>query len=736
MNGVNYVGILKYSNALSPLVLKAKIVAKLCGLDLTQQNSQSKDKKDVLEIENGMPIDQGNAIARYLSMQGGSLLYPSPPFCGNKREFASNIDAWIDYSADVGRKVTDVIKATTKQDQQTGIGKLMSSLETMEQWLSERTFLCGNELSLADVVMTCDLYPAFTSILEGQYRQNIPHVQRWFLTCTSQPGIRDIIQEPKICERIQEPQSSSSKKSQKSSKPAADKKQNKPQQAQQGGKDKKKETRLGLESSKFEDFGEWYTEVVTEAELISYYNVSGCYILRPYAFAMWEKVQTWFDTKIKQLGVQNAYFPLFVTKDVLETEKDHVEGFSAEVAWVTKSGGSDMEVPIAIRPTSETVMYPYYAQWIRSHRDLPLRLNQWTNVVRWEFKHPTPFIRSREFLWQEGHTAFATKEEADKEVLDILDLYARVYEELMAVPVMRGIKSKGEQFAGALYTTTVEGFIPATGKGIQGATSHCLGQNFSKMFQIEYEAEDKSKKLVWQNSWGITTRTIGVMVMTHGDNKGLVNPPRMAPTQVIVIPIPKAGMSPQDKKAMFDQTKTILSQLSQVKWCDEALRLQSDERENYTPGWKYNHWELKGVPIRMELGPKDMQNQTVVMVRRDTGTKEFVSWSDLDIKVPELLEKIQNDMYSKARAEFDSCVEQVTTWDDFMNALDNKHMALAPWADEEEIEDDVRKRSTTPEAMGAKTLCIPFQQPELPSGTVCFASGKPAKNWALFGRSY
>lgn len=313
--------------------------------------------------------------------------------------------------------------------------------------------------------------------------------------------------------------------------------------------------------AKADDFSKWYQELVVASELIAYYDVSGCYILRPWAFAMWEVVQRWFDDHIKKLGVQNAYFPLFITEDVLNTEKDHVEGFAPEVAWVTRSGTTPMEKPIAIRPTSETAMYPYFAQWIRSHRDLPLRLNQWTNVVRWEFKYPTPFIRSREFLWQEGHTAFATKEEADEEVLAILELYRRVYEELLAVPVTKGRKSTKEQFAGALYTTTVEAFIPETGRGIQGATSHCLGQNFSRMFGIEFETEERTKAHAWQNSWGLTTRTLGVMVMTHADDKGLVLPPRVAPKQVVIIPIPKSNSAPEVAAAMFDKAAELRAAL-------------------------------------------------------------------------------------------------------------------------------------------------------------------------------
>jgi len=496
-------------------------------------------------------------------------------------------------------------------------------------------------------------------------------------------------------------------------------------------KDKKKTTKLGLVAKKNEDFGEWYAQVCTEAELISYYNVSGCYILRPWAYRMWEECQRWFDAEIKKLGVDNAYFPLFVTPDALEREKDHVEGFAAEVAWVTRSGKTDLEVPLAIRPTSETVMYPYFAQWIRSHRDLPLKVNQWTNVVRWEFKHPTPFIRTREFLWQEGHTAFATKAEADEEVMAILNLYRQVYEDMLAVPVIMGRKSENEKFAGGLYTTTVEAFIPATGRGIQGATSHCLGQNFAKMFGHEFLDDDGNKQIPWQNSWGFTTRTLGVMIMVHGDDKGLVLPPRVAPRQAVVIPIPNKSMSEEATATMFAKVREIEAMLAQ-----EGLRSTSDCRTNYTPGWKYNHWEVKGVPLRVELGPRDLENGTVVFVRRDTGAKEVSTWADLPRRTKELLDTMQAEMYAKAKQEFDGSLERCTTWEDAMAALGRGHMVLAPWCEEVEVEEGIRKRSTTADAMGAKSLCIPFEQPELPAGATCFASGKPAKSWGLFGRSY
>lgn len=493
-----------------------------------------------------------------------------------------------------------------------------------------------------------------------------------------------------------------------------------------------KETKLGLRAKKLEEFGDWYSQVCVESEMISYYEgVSGCYILRPWSYTIWDTIKDWFDSRIRKMGVQNCYFPLFVTESALTKEKDHVEGFAAEVAWVTRSGQTELDVPLAIRPTSETVMYPYYAQWIRSHRDLPLKLNQWTNVVRWEFKHPTPFIRSREFLWQEGHTAYATKPEAEVEVRQILDLYKGVYEELLCVPVVQGVKSKAEKFAGSLYSTTVEAFVAATGRGIQGGTSHCLGQNFAKMFEIEFEAEDKTKQMVWQNSWGLTTRTIGVMIMVHGDDKGLVLPPRVAPCQVICIPIPNSKLTPEQRVGLTAKIDEVTALLAAAD-----VRAQSDTRENYTPGWKYNHWELKGVPIRLEIGQRDIDNGKAVLVRRDTGEKLFIEQANLLAEVQGLLDRIQVEMLERARAEHAQCIEQVSSWDDFMAALGRNHCCLVPWGDEEEIEEDIKRRSATGDAMGAKSLCIPFDQPDLPAGTACFASGKPAKNWGLFGRSY
>lgn len=341
--------------------------------------------------------------------------------------------------------------------------------------------------------------------------------------------------------------------------------------AEDSAKNVKKDTQLGLSVKKEEDFANWYTQAITLSEMIDYSDISGCYILRPWSYFIWESIQKWFDEQIKELGVQNTYFPLFVSERALNTEKEHVEGFAPEVAWVTKSGTSDLAEPIAIRPTSETIMYPFFAKWIRSHRDLPLEINQWCNVVRWEFKDATPFLRSREFLWQEGHTAHGSYEEAQVRVLSILDLYAKVYEELLAVPVVKGMKTESEKFAGGYHTTTCEAYINGSGRAIQGATSHNLGQNFGKMFKIHYEDDKGEKAIPWQTSWGLTTRTLGVCVMVHGDNKGLVLPPRVAPLQVIVTPIAMKTVDYGELLKYAEDIKYLLKKL--------GVRVDIDSRE-------------------------------------------------------------------------------------------------------------------------------------------------------------
>ena len=447
--------------------------------------------------------------------------------------------------------------------------------------------------------------------------------------------------------------------------------------------------------------------------------------------------------KFDESGVDEAYFPLFISSSALQREKDHVEGFAPEVAWVTKSGSSDLPEPIAVRPTSETVMYPAYARWIQSHRDMPLRMNQWCNVVRWEFKHPQPFLRSREFLWQEGHSVFNTKTEADVEVLEILELYRRVYEELLAVPVIKGTKSEKEKFAGALYTTTCEAFIPAAGRAIQGCTSHCLGQNFAKMFKICVEGKDGQPEFAWQNSWGFTTRSLGVMTMVHGDDVGLVLPPRVSAIQVVVIAVGiTSKTAPEDAQAILDQCTRIVEALKAV-----GVRAHADLRDNYTSGWKFSHWELKGVPLRLELGPKDLAAGEVRAVRRFNGHKEQLKIAELSAQVPVVLDAIHDGMFEKARAERDAHVKIVEAWDEVLPTLDAKNLVLMPWCEAPECEESIKKRTARPAAeaaggedarapsMGAKSLCIPHVQPKKAQGQ-CIACERPCASYTLFGRSY
>lgn len=509
---------------------------------------------------------------------------------------------------------------------------------------------------------------------------------------------------------------------------------------QSGGK----QTKLGVSARKEENLSEWYTEVITRGEMVEYYDISGCYILRPWAYSIWEHIQKFFDDKIKSLGVENCYFPIFVSQAALEREKNHIADFAPEVAWVTKSGQSDLAEPIAIRPTSETVMYPAYAKWVQSHRDLPLRLNQWNNVVRWEFKDPTPFIRTREFLWQEGHTAFATKKEADDEVHQILEFYAQVYEELLAIPVVRGRKSEKEKFPGADYTLSIEGYIGTNGRGVQAATSHHLGQNFSKMFNISFQDPNDSSKreYAYQNSWGLSTRTIGVMIMIHGDDKGLVLPPRVCPLQVVVIPVGiTVSTTAEVKEKLIGTCQKLHNELVEAK-----IRSKLDASDHNTPGWKFNHYELKGVCIRVELGPKDLEKSQIVACRRDTGEKINLPLNDVATSISNLLENIQSALFEKAKATMYSRQAQVTQWTQFLTKLNDKCTLISPFCGRPDCEDNIKKDSVRDPAdgssgplMGAKSLCIPRDQPStLAEGAKCIhpdCKEKP-KYWTLFGRSY
>jgi prolyl-tRNA synthetase len=513
----------------------------------------------------------------------------------------------------------------------------------------------------------------------------------------------------------------------------------------------KGETKLGVDVKKADNFPEWYSQVITKSDMLEYYDVSGCYILRPWAYEIWEHIKNFLDYEIKEIGVENCYFPMFVSAAVLEREKNHIEGFAPEVAWVTKAGSGDLAEPVAIRPTSETVMYPSFAKWIRSHRDLPLKINQWCNVVRWEFSHPTPFIRTREFLWQEGHTAHADKQGADAEVRTILDLYRQVYEDLLAVPVVCGVKTEKEKFAGGDYTTTTEAFIPTVGRACQGATSHALGQNFGKMFHIEYEspAADGTKLIPFQNSWGMTTRTIGIMVMVHGDDQGLVLPPKVAAIQVVIMPVGITVKSTQaERDALVDACQALHKTLRAA-----GIRSKADVRDNVSPGWKFNHWELKGVPLRVEIGPNELAKKELVVCQRKDKKKSSVAWDgNVDQAMVAHLKAYQAEMFAAASGARNELQATVTAWPDFVPALNRRCSIMSPWCGAMACEDAIKKDSANESkaamaeakederapSMGAKSLCIPFTQPALPEGTLCIRNGckHAAKDWVMFGRSY
>jgi len=477
----------------------------------------------------------------------------------------------------------------------------------------------------------------------------------------------------------------------------------------------------GMSIKKLEDVPGWYEQVIMKSELIEQYPVKGCFILRPWAYRLWEIIQGWFDGNIKQLGVENCYFPMFIPKCYMEKEEAHLDDFAPELAMVTKFGNQEIEEPVAIRPTSETAMYAAYSNWVQSHRDLPIKLNQWCSVVRWEVKQTTPFLRTREFLWQEGHTAYADKKAAEQEVLDILELYAGVYEKLLAIPVVRGTKTKAETFPGADYTTTVEAFIPATGRAIQGATSHHLGQNFSKMFDISFQdpsdSTGKKRENAFQNSWGITQRTIGVMCMVHGDDKGLVLPPMVACWQVVLVAVGiKASSTDEERKLVSDTIASYKKRLT-----DGGVRVHLDDRDN-SPGWKFNFWELKGVPLRIELGPADIAKGEFVMAKRTAKTKEEAKMPGKDATLVEdvksALDDIQAQMYAGALKERDERMTTTHEWKDFSPNLNKGRMLLVPFCGEPWCEELIKEKSKEEAAevevagglkMGAKSLCVPLE---------------------------
>ena len=461
------------------------------------------------------------------------------------------------------------------------------------------------------------------------------------------------------------------------------------------------------------DFAQWYTDVVRKAELIDYASVKGCMVIKPDGYAIWENIQHELDRRFKETGVQNVYMPLFIPESLLQKEKDHVEGFAPEVAWVTHGGLEPLQERLCVRPTSETLFCDFYARDIHSHRDLPKLYNQWCSVVRWE-KTTRPFLRSREFLWQEGHTAHATAEEAEERTIQMLNLYADFCEEVLAIPVIRGRKTDKEKFAGAEATYTIEALMH-DGKALQSGTSHNFGDGFAKAFGIQYADKENKLQYVHQTSWGMTTRLIGAIIMVHGDNNGLVLPPRIAPTQIVIVPIQ------QRKEGVLDKAYELKDRLSN-------FRVKVDDSDK-SPGWKFSESEMRGIPVRVEIGPKDIEANQAILVRRDTHEKITVSLDELETKAGELLETIQKDMLERARAHRDSHTYTATEWDEFVKTINEKPgFVKAMWCGCQECEDKIK------EVTGATSRCMPFAQEQLSDKCIC--CGIPAKKMVYWGRAY
>ena len=465
-----------------------------------------------------------------------------------------------------------------------------------------------------------------------------------------------------------------------------------------------------------EDFAQWYTDVVKKAELIDYSSVKGCMILKPAGYAIWENIQHELDRRFKETGVENVYMPLFIPESLLNKEKDHVEGFAPEVAWVTHGGLNPLQERLCVRPTSETLFCDFYKNIIQSYRDLPKVYNQWCSVVRWE-KETRPFLRSREFLWQEGHTAHATAEEAEARTVQMLNLYADFCEEVLAMPVVRGQKTEKEKFAGAEATYTIEALMH-DGKALQSGTSHNFGDGFAKAFGIQYTDKDNKLQYVHQTSWGMTTRLIGAVIMVHGDDSGLVLPPRIAPTQVMVIPIQ------QHKEGVLEKAEELKTRLAA-----SGIRVKLDDSEK-SPGFKFSEQEMRGIPIRIEIGPKDMQAGQCVLVRRDTREKTVVALEDLETKTTELLETIQSEMFTRAKAHRDAHIYDAHNYTEFTEIVNTKPGFIrGMWCGDQACEDKIK------EDFAATSRCMPFNDQEQ-IATTCVCCGKPAHKLVYWGKAY
>ena len=465
-----------------------------------------------------------------------------------------------------------------------------------------------------------------------------------------------------------------------------------------------------------DDFAKWYTDIVKKADLADYTDTKGCIAIKPYGYAIWENIQKYTDDLFKKAGVENVYLPVLIPESLLQKEKDHVEGFAPEVAWVTQGGGEELEERLCIRPTSETMFSNLYSKWLSSWRDLPMVYNQWCNVLRWE-KETRPFLRSREFLWQEGHTIHETEKEARERTIQMLNIYQQVIEDLLAIPVVKGEKTASERFAGAENTYTVETLMH-DGRALQSGTSHYFGQKFTKPFEIKFQNREGKEEYAYQTSWGISTRLIGGVIMAHGDNRGLKLPPKVAPIQVVIVPIAA------HKEGVTQKATEIYKELLEA-----GYRVKLDLRDNYSTGYKLNDWEMRGVPVRVEIGPRDIENGKCILVRRDTLEKQEVQLDKLSHELGILLEAIQLNMFEDCKKRMEAKTTIATNMDEFTkNITENQGFIKAMWCGEESCEDKIR------EFTGAKSRCIPFEQEHISDTCVC--CGKKAKHMVIWGRQY
>ena len=465
-----------------------------------------------------------------------------------------------------------------------------------------------------------------------------------------------------------------------------------------------------------DDFAKWYTDIVKKADLADYTDTKGCIAIKPYGYAIWENIQKYTDDLFKKAGVENVYLPVLIPESLLQKEKDHVEGFAPEVAWVTQGGGEELEERLCIRPTSETMFSNLYSKWLSSWRDLPMVYNQWCNVLRWE-KETRPFLRSREFLWQEGHTIHETEKEARERTIQMLNIYQQVIEDLLAVPVVKGEKTASERFAGAENTYTVETLMH-DGRALQSGTSHYFGQKFTKPFEIKFQNREGKEEYAYQTSWGISTRLIGGVIMAHGDNRGLKLPPKVAPIQVVIVPIAA------HKEGVTQKATEIYKELLEA-----GYRVKLDLRDNYSTGYKLNDWEMRGVPVRVEIGPRDIENGKCILVRRDTLEKQEAQLDKLSHELGILLEAIQLNMFEDCKKRMEAKTTIATNMDEFTkNITENQGFIKAMWCGEESCEDKIR------ELTGAKSRCIPFEQEHISDTCVC--CGKKAKHMVIWGRQY